>query len=254
MTESKLVSCVVPVYNGQRYLAETLDSIFAQTHRPIEVIVVDDGSTDGSKDVVATFPQPIRYHYQPNAGPAAAINAGVRLARGEFMAFLGADDLWHPEKLSRQLARFDVRPELDFCVAHLENFWIEELREEAERYKEHRLARPIPGYTCATLLARRSLFEAIGLFRPELQHGQDLDWFLRAAEHGATMELLRDVLLHRRLHHDNRSRRLVESSRRTFLRIVKASLDRRRDGTAETGEAVPEYSFPTLSTTEGEGA
>lgn len=242
--ESSLVTCIVPVYNGELYLAETLDSILGQTYCSIELVVVDDGSTDGTAKVVESYGSQVRYQYQPNAGPASAFNTGLGLAKGEFMAFLGADDLWHPEKLERQLLRFAMRPELDLCVTHLQNFWIPELKEEAERYKNHNLAQPLPGYTSATLVARRNLFDAIGNFDSSLQHGHDLDWFLRAAEHDANMELLPDVLMHRRMHHSNRSRFLADNSRRTFLRIVKASLDRRR---LHQGGAAKPYHFPSAS-------
>src|SRR3954451_22735593 len=87
-----LVSCIVPVFNGERYLREALQSILAQSYRPIEVVVVDDGSTDRSPVVVAGFGREVRYLRQENAGPAAARNHGVQEARGELLAFLDADD------------------------------------------------------------------------------------------------------------------------------------------------------------------
>lgn len=238
---SPLASCIVPVFNGERYLAETVDSILAQTHSPLEVIVVNDGSTDGTSGIAASYGDRIRYIFQPNAGPAAAYNAALDTAQGDFVAFLGADDLWHPEKLERQLGCFEARPDLDLCVTHLRNFWIPELKEEEERFRDHRLGQIMPGYTSATLLARRKLFEEVGRFDPTLQHGHDFDWFLRAAEHGATMELMPDVLMFRRMHHANRSRRLASESRMAFLRILKASLDRRR----QQGDKIPsDYQFP----------
>src|SRR5690242_4967891 len=94
------VTCIVPVFNGERYLGEALDSIFAQGHQPLEVLVVDDGSTDGSAAVAKSYGDRVRYFFQPNAGPAAARNLGLEAARGEFIAFLDADDLWHRDKLA----------------------------------------------------------------------------------------------------------------------------------------------------------
>ena len=99
-----LISCVVPVFNGERYLGEALDSILAQTYRPLELLVVDDGSTDGAAALVTRYRDQTRPLFQPNAGQAAARNLGLSVARGEFVAFLDADDLWHPEKLARQMA------------------------------------------------------------------------------------------------------------------------------------------------------
>jgi GT2 family glycosyltransferase len=131
--------------------------------------------------------------------------------------------------LERQVARFQARPDLDLCVTHVQNFWVPELIEEAAQYRGHpRLTNAVPGYTTGTLLTRRALFDTVGPFDIALQHGDSTEWFLRAVEHGAVMELLPDVLLYRRLHHGNRTRRLGSNSRDSYLRIVKAYLDRRR--------------------------
>jgi glycosyltransferase involved in cell wall biosynthesis len=114
-----LISCIVPVFNGARYLREALESIFQQTYRPLEVIIADDGSTDGTVAVAQSYGDGITYLKQANAGPAAARNLGLSRARGEFVAFLDADDLWHVEKLDRQMARFQARSELDLCITHV---------------------------------------------------------------------------------------------------------------------------------------
>jgi len=236
-----LVSCIVPVYNGEQYLAEALDSILAQTHRPVEVIVVDDGSTDGTARVAAGYGETVRYLRQENAGSAAARNRGLAEAHGELVGFLDADDLWHPDKLDRQVARFAAHPQLDYCVTHVQNFWVAELSEEAERFRHHRRGQPIPGYFTGALVARRAHFDALGGFDTRHGHADDTDWFLRAAERGAIVELLPDVLVYRRLHPSNRSRELASGSREEYLRLIKASLDRRRGG---GGPPAP-YAFPS---------
>ncbi len=124
-----LISCIVPVFNGERYLAEALESIFAQTHRPIEIIVIDDGSTDGTPDVAARFKSSIKYIRQTNAGPPAARNRGLSEAESDFIAFLDADDLWHPEKLARQLRQFETHANLDVSIAYIQNFWVAGLKD-----------------------------------------------------------------------------------------------------------------------------
>jgi glycosyltransferase involved in cell wall biosynthesis len=199
-----------------------------QSYRPIEIIVADDGSTDRSAAIAKQYAPIVRYLRQLNAGPTAARNQGLGAAQGEFIAFLDADDLWHREKLARQMARFAARPELDYCVTHAQNFWVSELVDEAQRFRNHRIANPIPAFTTATLLARRSLFDKIGCFNPNLPHGDSTEWFLRAAEHGAVSELMPDVLLYRRLHAENRSRLRAPYSREQYLQIIKVSLERRR--------------------------
>ena len=209
-------------------MREAIDSVFAQTYRPSEIIIVDDGSTDNTAAVIRSYGDRVCCLRQNNQGPVSARILGLGAARGEFIAFLDADDLWHKEKLERQMARFYARPELDYCVTHVQNFWIAEMHAEAEKYQQHRISQPLPGYVTGTLLARRATFDKVGPFNPDLGHGDSTDWFLRAAEVGAVMELLPDVLLFRRLHQENRSRVLAERSRSEFLRLLKLSLDRKR--------------------------
>ncbi|MEA2297838.1 MAG: hypothetical protein QOF77_774 [Solirubrobacteraceae bacterium] len=230
-----LVSCIVAVFNGERYLAETLDSVLAQTHRPIEVIVADDGSTDRTAQIARTHHRGLVYVHQPNAGHAAARNLGISVAGGDYLAFTDADDLWHPQKLARQLERFTARPELGAVFTHLENF----RSGDAQAGVDEKAPGPIPGYTSVTMLARRDAFARVGPLDVTLKHGNDRDWFCRAAEHGVAMELMPDVLVRRRLHASSRSAELGAASRAEYLRILKASLDRRRAG----GRDVAEYPF-----------
>jgi len=222
-----LISCIVPVYNGERYLRETLDSIFSQTYRPLEIIVADDGSNDGTAPIVASYGDRIQYLKQENAGASAARNLGLERARGEFIAFLDADDLWHAEKLQRQMACFQARPDLELCITHVQNFWIPELAVEAEKYRDHRLSKPTPGFSVATLLAKRSAFDRIGRFDRTLKHADKTEWFLRARTNGAAIELLPDVLLYRRIHQTNVSRVLGDECRDEYLALIKRKLAQR---------------------------
>jgi glycosyltransferase involved in cell wall biosynthesis len=231
--QSPLVSCVVAVYNGERYLREALDSILAQTYRPLEVIVVDDGSTDGTAALAASYGAAITLLRQARGGHAAARNRGIEAARGDFVAFLDADDLWHAEKLTRQVERFRERPELEASVTLIQNFWMPELDAEAEELRGQRRGGPLPGYSPVTLLARRDLFRWLGLFDTALRHGAVTAWFVRARERGALIELLPEVLVRRRMHASSFSREHVASSQADYLAIVKAALDRRRGRQAD---------------------
>ena len=235
-----LISCIVPVFNGARYLAEALESILNQTYRPLEIIVIDDGSTDQTPAVMRRYSDRIRSLHQDNAGPAKARNRGGAESGGDCIAFLDADDLWHPEKLERQAARFRARPELDVCVTHVQNFWIPELEKEKVRLQNHRFAQPLPGYATQALLARRSVFDRVGCFDDSLRAVDDTDWFLRAFEVGVILEMLSDVLVRRRLHDKNLSRGALAYE--SLLDVIKNSLDRRR---RQDGGVPRDYKFPT---------
>jgi glycosyltransferase involved in cell wall biosynthesis len=223
-----LVSCIVPTFNGARHLAPCLDSMLAQTYQPVEIIVVDDGSTDGTSDLVASYAERVRYVHQPNRGPAAARNTGIAAARGEFVAFNDADDLWHPEKLARQVAHLARMPSRGVSVTHIRNFVDEGAPSGMVACVEPRFLAPQPGVVVPCMLVRRTVLDSVGPFDVDLAHASGADWFVRARTRGVVVECLPDVLTERRLHATNRSRELAQSSCDEYLRLVKRHLDGRR--------------------------
>jgi glycosyltransferase involved in cell wall biosynthesis len=221
-----LVSVIVPVFDTERYLAEALDSILAQPHRPLQVIVVDDASRDGSVRVAESYGDPVRVvKHTHQQGPAQACNDGIAAADGEFLAFLDADDLWHPDKLERQLEHFVRRDDLDCSSTHIQNFVSPEC--EGAKDLDPDLLRPMPG-GLVTLLLRRRVLDAVGLLDPQFRHTYSTQWLVRARERGVVMETLPDVLVQRRLHLDNMSHSETSDSHDEHLDMVKALLDRRR--------------------------
>jgi glycosyltransferase involved in cell wall biosynthesis len=122
VSQSPFVSVVVTTYNQEKYICETLESVFAQTYPHYEVIVVDDGSTDGTAAAVRSFGTRLRYVYQDNQGVAGARNTGVAQARGELIALLDGDDLWHPEKLRVQVEAFLKHPDAGLVAVDIEQF------------------------------------------------------------------------------------------------------------------------------------
>lgn len=226
------VSCVVPVYNGEAFLEEAVASALDQTRSPLEVILVDDGSTDATPEVAARLGSRVRYVRQENAGPAAARNRGIELACGDLVSFLDADDLWHPEKLERQVARFAAQPQLELLLTHFKNFWVAELAEEETRFKDHPLARARPGYTALTMLVRREVFNRIGRFDAATRHRDVAAWLMLATHAGIRTELMPDVLAYRRIHLDNLSRRRGAEDAAELLALAKAMLDRHRGGSS----------------------
>jgi glycosyltransferase involved in cell wall biosynthesis len=196
----------MPAYNAARFIRAALDSIFAQTHPPFEVVVVDDGSTDDTCDVVRGYRERVRVVEIAHGGYPGARDAAIAAARGEFIAFLDADDMWPKDKTARQLGVFRERPDVDLCVGHYLNFWDVEIADEAAKYLDHPLSKPVTGYIVPTLLARTETFRRLGPFAVG-EDASDTSWFMRAVASGAKVETLPDVLLHRRLHRTNHSRR-----------------------------------------------
>jgi len=229
-SDRPLVSCVIPAFNAEAHLGEAIDSVLAQSHRVLEVVVVDDGSTDGTAQVAQSGGELVIYVQQANAGPSSARNRGVELARGELVAFLDADDRWLEGKLARQVALLSARPELDGCLTHGRLFWDGDgaiAAEESAWPADRRI--DTGGLIGSTLVARRGLFARSGLFDAALPHSGLAEWFARARERGAAMETIAEVLIERRMHANNFSRRRAARDDEYF-RLLKQSLDRRRAG------------------------
>jgi glycosyltransferase involved in cell wall biosynthesis len=172
----------------------------------------------------------VRYIFQQNGGLGSARNAGIREASGAFVAFLDADDLWHEDKIARQMARFGARPDLDLSVTAFQNFWMPEAAADEERFRGHALSRPLTGYVVPTLLAKRSAFDRFGLFDPALRYSPGAPWMVSAVARGAVLEALPDVLMRRRLHGANLSKTASAPSMEGLLHVIKGRLDAARRG------------------------
>jgi glycosyltransferase involved in cell wall biosynthesis len=220
------VSVIIPVYNGERYLAETIESVLAQTYQPLEVIVVDDGSTDDSARVAQSFGPAVSYTYQQNLGTAAALNRGVELASGDYFAFLGADDLWTEDRAQLQMEAFTTHPEVDIVSGHVRQFISPEL-DDSVKGRIQFSPELIPGHVVPAMLIRREVYFRVGQFETSWVVGAEMSWYLRAKEMGLNLMILPDLVLLRRIHESNKG-----ITKRQFItqraQILKASLDRRR--------------------------
>ena len=205
------ISCIVPVYNGARFVAEALDSILAQSLPPTEIIVVDDGSTDATPAVVDRYARFVTYVRQDNRGPGAARNHGIALAHGDLLSFLDADDLWHVSKLERQLHALESNPTAAYCITQFRNVWLDEVADERDLLHDHAYAQPLPGYICQCLLGRRATFDVVGKFDEEKRFGEDIDWYARADQAGMVKVVVDEPLVQRRLHGRNSSYAIYRS-------------------------------------------
>jgi glycosyltransferase involved in cell wall biosynthesis len=225
--EAPTISVIVPVFNGERYLREALDSVFAQAYDPLEVIVVDDGSTDGVAALVAAEYPGVRYQYQDHAGLPTARNAGLAMCHGAYIGFLDADDVWANRKLIMQAELLQTQPELEAVFGHIRQFYTPEA-EEAVRQANRFTQEVLPGLHADTILIRAESIRRVGLFNPKVEMGEFLDWFARAQEAKLIYVMLPEVLAFRRVHAANMSIRRRNETGEGYARLLKAALDRRR--------------------------
>jgi glycosyltransferase involved in cell wall biosynthesis len=217
----------VPAFNTAAYIAEALESVLAQIGGDDEVIVVDDGSTDDTAAVASRYP--VRVIRAPHRGIGATINAAMREARGELIASIDADDRWLPGKMQRQLAVLDADPSIDAVFGHLRQF----LSPEADRDRFDFRTDAIPGLGRGTMVIRREAWARAGEMEVHLSAGEFVSWYARAIDAGLNMHMLPDVVYERRVHGRNTVIRERETANLDYVRLVKATLDRRRAAARE---------------------
>ncbi|HBE20937.1 MAG TPA: hypothetical protein DEG17_06730 [Cyanobacteria bacterium UBA11149] len=236
ISNRSLISVIVPAYNAAKFLEKAIQSILKQAYEPLEIIVVDDGSTDATSHVVKRLDNSIRYIYQENAGPAIARNTGLKLAKGEIIAFLDADDLWPENKLDLQLEYLEKNPAMEIITGRIQVMQSEST-DNKRLFPEFK--QPSLGVNLGAGLYRKSVFEKLGYFDPSLRQSEDLDFMMRVREAGITMVMLEEITLYYRLHETNITLQ-IEEKKSLILKAFKQSLNRRRQR-----ESIP-TSLPNL--------
>lgn len=229
------VSVIIIVRDGERYLREAIESVLAQELAPSEVIVVDDGSTDGSLAVAERFGEQLRCISIDQRGIAGARNVGITMSRGDWVAFLDADDLWAPGSLQALSTAFAMDPGLDVAFGHVRQFLSPELDATASARLTLRAGLD-PGYLVGACMIRRAALDRVGPFLEEFATGDFIDWVARGRDLGLRERLLPNHVLSRRLHGLNHG--LLVDGREDYARVLKRTLDRRR--AASAGEQVVE--------------
>jgi glycosyltransferase involved in cell wall biosynthesis len=222
-----MITVIIPVYNGAKYLAAAIESVLAQRTSPAEILVVDDGSEDHSAQVAARFAPRVRYLHQPHRGPGAARNHGVERATGEYLAFLDADDLWTPDRLTCQMAVLDGDSAVEAVLGRVENFISPELAPDRKQALAPS-AEATGALHIGALLIRRRAFERVGIFDVRWQQGEFIEWWARAVEAGLRHVILPQLLLQRRLHDSNLTQR-ARDQRVDYVRMLHDVLARRRN-------------------------
>ncbi|MEO9877134.1 MAG: glycosyltransferase family A protein [Anderseniella sp.] len=227
MADSTKISVVIPAYNAMDTIAETLDSLLSQTRAADEIIVVDDGSTDATSEIVTNHPVGAKLVKQRNSGAAAAFNNGISGTNGDFVALLDADDIWVPEKLQIQEAALKVHGTDAIIMGHVEAF-------ECPSQSPELFARlayvkgKAPGYLAGTALVQRNLIASQDkCFDTSLRTGYFIEWYRRRRSEGVETVMLDDLVLRRRIRANTLSRRQQntnEGLNRDFLEIARRAI------------------------------
>jgi len=220
-----LVSVILPIHNGARFLAEALESVAAQDYRNIEVIVVDDGSRDDGPAIAERHGATVIRQEQRGVG--AARNVGIAASRGEILAFIDQDDLWLPAKLRLQVEALTRSPDA-ICLTHQQYFFEEGVERPAWFAKPELLEADHAGWAPSCLAVWRATFDRVGRYDASLQHASDSDWVARAKHLDIPFEILPETLVRRRLHrHNDSGQPAVAAELFTTLRRAAA---RKRSG------------------------
>jgi glycosyltransferase involved in cell wall biosynthesis len=218
------VSVVIPVLDGERFLAQAIVTALEQTHRPLETIVVDDGSSDRSAEIAEELG--VLVLRRPHRGVSAARNAGIAAARGQLVALLDADDRWPADRLAVQVDRLRRRPELGFVLGRA-RILLEPGTPRPEWFTDD-LDAGESMLALATILARREVFDRIGGFDESTEICEDLEWLARARDAGIPYDVLDDVVLEYRFHGANSGLSRRRDLERGVLRTLRRSIARKR--------------------------
>jgi glycosyltransferase involved in cell wall biosynthesis len=222
---------IIPVFNGAALLADAVRSVRDQRLGGIEIVVVDDGSTDGTAGVVAALGHDLRYLRQDNRGPAAARNLGLQAARAPLIAFLDQDDLWPPDHLAILTRALDGDPAAAVAMGLTQAHLLVRRTAAGPVFEPH--SRPWRAPHIGSALFRRTVFDTVGRFDAELARcSDDLDWFMRARERQTRMVLVNEVTYVLRIHEAN-TQRDRDFRRQALLEAVGQSVRRRRHPTPD---------------------
>jgi glycosyltransferase involved in cell wall biosynthesis len=221
------ISTIMTVYNNPRYVAQALESVLAQTLPSDEIIVVDDGSTDRTLEILQAFATKVRIIPLAHVGLCRALNVAIASSTGDTLAFLDSDDLWQPEKLQIQCAALSADKDLEAVFGAVQQFVSPELDSELKR-KYVLPDGPQPGISKNALLIRRDAFQRIGLFDEESTVSDFVEWYARANVLGLRWRMLPEIVALRRQHSANTGRLLRSAQHSEILLALKRSLDLRR--------------------------
>jgi glycosyltransferase involved in cell wall biosynthesis len=203
-----LISVIVVTYNRARFLKEALESIKRQTFKDYEIILVDDGSTDNTREIAKEYPG-IRYIYQEHGGISRARNTALKATRGKWIATLDSDDLWGTDKLQKQVDYLHAHPDCRIVFTDYSNFT--DIPEDKLDRRQRDLLQTVIKWCLPTALIDSRLFDEIGLFDEAMEYSEDTDWIFRLKFYKVNVEhCIEESLYLRRVHSSNISNSIKE--------------------------------------------
>jgi glycosyltransferase involved in cell wall biosynthesis len=217
------VSIVMPVYNGEKYITESVENVFSQSYSDFELIVVDDGSTDTTPEICRSFGNRIKYIRQQNSGPAAARNTGILASSCSLISFIDVDDVWPQQKLEKQVAMFRNNSACEMVMGLVQRMVLD--KNTGEFHND--AIEPILSFNLGAMLVKRTVFDKVGMFDASMRYSEDVDWLSKVRENSIELEIQFETALYYRIHDTNMTRSKAINDR-FFLQAIKKSLERRR--------------------------
>ena len=203
MINNPLISILIPTYNNAKYIKQAIESVYAQNYDNMEIIVVDDGSTDNTKEIVEQY-KDIKYFYTEHKGIPFVRNLALEKSKGEYIAFLDSDDYWLSEKLNIQIQYFKEHPDCEIVFTKYKNFFEEEKIKIDKRAIREKELEAVEYKILPTALIKKTLFEKYGVFDENFQTGEDTELIYRMGKRGVSFDCCIDKVLYmRRLHGNN---------------------------------------------------
>jgi glycosyltransferase involved in cell wall biosynthesis len=219
-----MVSVIMAVRNGGRFLAQAIESVLAQDYRPMEILIIDGRSEDETVSIAESY-SGVRCISNKNQGVSDCRNLGIAISQGKYCTFLSHDDLWTTNKLRVQIGFMENHPDIEYTIAR-SRFFLEPGHSLAPGMRAEWLQGDHVARIPETLAAKRSVFERVGYFDTTLNTAEDVDWFARASDLSVPMTVIQETLLLKRLHDRNLSQHAQNTS--NLLRVLRCSAARKQ--------------------------
>lgn len=226
MNQEDQISVIIPVYNNRKYLKEALRSVELQTYTNLEKIIINDGSSEGLREIIKTYTNVVYIENRKRLGVARARNIGIEAASSKYLAFLDSDDIWEVNKIETQLYKI-TESKSDLCFCNFINFLTNPQTQRPSWVTQRSLETESQGFIPSTMLAQKEIFKKVGFYNESYQVGSDSEWLMRAKEKNVKMSRVDKILVKRRIHPNNLGN-LIEENNLAKFKMLAESIERKK--------------------------